>query len=78
MGKIVMVTCHILMLHKNAFLQEQALGPVLFTSSTDVCITFMKGTNSIEPGRTAHKSEKNKNNLVPSEIKSSKFIKPRL
>lgn len=28
------------MLHENASLQEYALGPVLFTSSTDVCITL--------------------------------------
>lgn len=53
-----MVKCHIPMLHKNAFSQEQALGPVLFPSSTDVRITFMKATNYIEPRRTAHKREK--------------------
>lgn len=35
-------------------------------------------TNYIEPGRTAHKREKNKNNLVPSELRSSKLIKPRI
>lgn len=52
-----MVKHHILMLHKNAFLQEEALDPVLFTPSIDVCITFVKVTYYIEPERTAHKRE---------------------
>lgn len=34
-----------------------------------------RGTNYTEPGRTAHKRGTNKNNLVPSEVRSSKLVR---
>lgn len=63
---------------EKCFLQEKALGPVLFTLSINICITLMKVTNYTEPGRTAHKRGTNKNNLVPSEVRSSKIVRSKI
>lgn len=54
------------------------MGPVLFTLSMSTWITLMKVTNYAEPGKTAHKRGTNKNNLVPSEVRSSKLVRPRI
>lgn len=55
------------------------MGPVLFTLSIDICITLMKVTNYTEKGKTAHKKGTNKNNLVPSAVRSSKLtVRPRI
>lgn len=51
------------------------MGPVLFTFSINVFTTLTRGTNYTEPGRTAHKRGTNKNNLVPSEVRSSKLVR---